>query len=318
MTARPNESGLKRSLLGVVVVASGAMFWSAPTLAQTSPGSEEAEYQAGLAEYDELLQQRERTFSLYEQALDRVDSTRGVGDQAARADAHADFQVVAFDLMDLELALEQSGARLAGVRAAYLASLEAREAELMVRLSSDQTMSPEAEAVVLEEWRQVRTRVLQIQADAIPEETIALRPVPELTVDPRDGPVESLEKASFMEEKALSYASLIVDLDAEVAELERQSQQLQSVQDLLRDVGRFGSDFVQGDPPGLAAVPDGGPDSNAGDTRGPPDPDGLLAQLPLGEQIDLLRGARDLAVQYREQALVMARVFRDRAEGMRP
>jgi hypothetical protein len=43
-----------------------------------------------------------------------------------------------------------------------------------------------------------------------------------------------------------------------------------------------------------------------------------LAQLPLNERVELLRGARDLAVQYRDQTLAMARVFRDRAEGMRP
>ncbi len=285
--------------------------------AQAPLANLEAEYAAALAEYDVMLGEREATFSLYEQALDRVDAARRSGDEDARARAHASFQVVAFDLMDLEVAVEQARDRLNGAREALLGALEAREEVLLVDIGAQAPGEPR-EAVLLEEWRQIRSRMLQVQSEVLPEAAVDLRPVPELTVDPRDGPVESLEKARFMEEQALSYDSLIVDLDAQVRVLERQVQQRQSVQDLLRDVSRFGSDFVQG-PPGLGARPDAVPDvgtpASDGGAGGPGE---ALAQLPLEEQIALLRGARDLAVQYRDQALAMARVFRDRAEGMRP
>ncbi len=308
-----------RFFLAVLGGVAMSVTWAPEAAAQISVGEAEAEYEVALDDYNDLLAEREGTFSLYEQALDRVDAARTSGDAAPRDAAHADFQVVAFDLMDLELALEQSGAELGLIRAQYLAALEAREEELLFRLDGAESLSPDAEASLLADWRQVRTRALAVQADAVPEEAIALRPVPELTVDPRDGPVESLEKARFMEERALSYDSLIVDLGLEVDELEGRAQQRQSVEDLLRDVGRFGSDFVQGDLPGLASVPEGSADGGTETpTDGPPDPDAALAQLPLDEQISLLRGARDLAIQYRDQAMVMARVFRDRAEGMRP
>ena len=306
---------------GILLVVTGTVLGilgAAPAMAQLSLEGAEASYLAALADYDVLLEERELTFSRYEQALDRVDGARVTGDEASRAAAHADFQVVAFDLMDLELSAEQAGARVAVARASYLAVLEAREEVLLSQLDIDQPPDPEREAALLEQWRQVRTRTLEVQADVLPEEATQLRPVPELTVDPRDGPVESLEKARFMEEQALSYDSLIVDLGTQIEELERQVQQRQSVQDLLRDVGRFGADFLPAPPPGLASAPDGRVDGDVLDPTGtPPDPDAALAQLPLNEQVALLRGARDLAVQYRDQALAMARVFRDRAEGMR-
>ena len=323
MTIRRSPSVLRRILLQLLFAAiAGASFpliWAVPAEAQGSLDEAEVGYEAALAEYSGLLGERERTFSGYEQALDRVDAARGAGDEERRTSAYADFQVVALDLMDLELAVEQSGTRVAEARAMYLDALEAREQELLVRLDGDQSLAPQVETALLEEWRLVRTRTLEVQAESMPEEAIALRPVPELMADPRDGPVESIEKARFMEEQALSYDSLIVDLDARVEELERQMQQRQSVQDLLRDVGRFGFDFVRGGPPGLASAPDAGPDGDqGGPADGLPDPDAALAQFPLAEQIALLRGTRDLAIQYRDQALMAARLFRDRAEGMRP
>ncbi len=307
--------------LGSMVAATVALgCFGVSASAQTSTVDAGAEYEAALLAYDTLLEDRETTFSRYEQALDRVDAARRAADEDARARAHASFQVVAFDLMDLEVQVEQAAARAALARSAYLRTLEVREEALLALISDDDGRSNLAEAALLEEWRQIRTRTLAVQADGIPVDAAELRPVPELTVDPRDGPVESLEKALFMEEQASSYDSLIVDLDSQVRDLERQMQQRQSVQDLLRDVGRFGSDFVQGDPPGLAPVPDAVPETGTTTSTadGVPDPDAALAQLPLPEQIALLRGARDLAIQYRNQALAMARVFRDRAEGMRP
>ena len=245
-----------RFFLAVLGGVAMSVTWAPEAAAQISVGEAEAEYEVALDDYNDLLAEREGTFF----AVRTGHSTEWIaartsGDAAPRDAAHADFQVVAFDLMDLELALEQSGAELGLIRAQYLAALEAREEELLFRLDGAESLSPDAEASLLADWRQVRTRALAVQADAVPEEAIALRPVPELTVDPRDGPVESLEKARFMEERALSYDSLIVDLGLEVDELEGRAQQRQSVEDLLRDVGRFGSDFVQGDLPGLASVP---------------------------------------------------------------
>lgn len=288
-----------------------------PAFAQAPWDEVGVRYESALAGHADLLDDREQTFSRYEQALDRVDAARSGGDEASRATAHANFQVVAFDLMDLELAVDRSTARVRALRAEYLAALEEGEEELLRRLSEDEVRSPASEAALFDEWRQLRARSLAAQADAIPEDAVALRPVPELTVDPRDGPVESLEKARFMEEQSRSYNSLIADLDTQVEALERQMQQRQSVQDLLRDVGRFGSDFLQGGPPGLSVPDPPGTDVDPSAVD-PEDPGSALAQLPLNEWVELLRGARDLAVQYRDQTLAMARVFRDRAEGMQP
>ena len=298
-------------------VAFLSILWAAPALSQDPIDEAEARYEASLDEHSVLLEDRERTFSRYEQGLDRVDTARAAGDEAARATAHSNFQVAAFDLMDLELAVDQSSARVAGARAEYLLELEAGEEALLSRLGGDEVLDPQDEATLFDQWRRLRGRSLEVQVDAIPVAAVALRPVPELIVDPRDGPTESLEKAQFMEEQAGSYDSLIEDLDVQVQTLERQMQQQQSLQDLLRDVGRFGSDFLQGTSPELSAPNTPGAEAMP-NGMGATDPNEALAALPLGERIELLRGARDLAFQYRDQALAMARVFRLRAEGMQP
>ena len=289
---------------------------AAESLAQGPASEPERTYVTALSDYHVFLEDRDETFTRYEQALDRVDAARSSGDGARRDASHAAFQVVAFELMELELAVEQARARVAARRVAYLSALEDQEAELLRQLEAGLPAGSPAEVALLEEWRAIRTRQLDVQAEALPEEATLLRPVPELTVDPRDGPVESLEKARFMEEQVLTYDSLIVDLDRQVSELERQLQQRQSVQDLLRDVGRFGTDFIPGGPPDLA-VPDGaaGAEPSGGDA--PRGPVAALTQLPVAEQIEFLRGARNLAIQYRDQALAAARVFHNRAEGMR-
>ncbi len=284
--------------------------------AQGTDTESERAYVAARSDYSVLLEDRDATFSRYERALDRVGAARNAGDPAGRDAAYAAFQVVAFELMELEVAVEQAGARVALRRAEYLAALEAREAELLGRLEDGLPDGGPSDVALLEEWRAVRTRQLEIQAEALPAEAAVLRPVPELTVDPRDGPVESLEKARFMEEQVGSYDSLIVDLDRQVSDLERQLQQRQSVEDLLRDVGRFGTDFIPGGPPDLA-VPDGGAGPEIPQSAALQDPEVALMQLPVAEQIEFLRAARDLAIQYRDQALRTAELFRERAEGMR-
>ena len=305
----------------LVRVASAAALLAVGAMAQevvaqgTATGAERA-YLTARSDYSVLLEDRDATFSRYEQALDRVGDARNAGDPARRDAAYAAFQVVAFELMELEVAVEQAGARVALRRAEYLGALEAREAELLGQLEDGLPAGGASEAALLEEWRAVRTRQLEIQAEALPAEAAVLRPVPELTVDPRDGPVESLEKARFMEEQVGSYDSLIVDLERQVSELERQLQQRQSVEDLLRDVGRFGTDFIPGGPPDLA-VPDGGGGPEIPGATALQDPEVALTQLPVAEQIEFLRGARDLAIQYRDQALRTAELFRERAEGMR-
>ena len=301
-------------IAALLSLAAGA----AETLAQGATSPPERAYVTALSDYQVLLEDRDETFTRYEQALDRVDAARSTGDGARRDASHAAFQVVAFELMELELAVELAGARVAARRTAYFSALEDRETALLRQLEGRLPAGAQAEAALLEEWRAVRILQLEVQAEALPEEATLLRPVPELAVDPRDGPVESLEKARFMEEQVLSYDSLIVDLDRQVSELDRQLQQRQSVQDLLRDVGRFGTDFIPGGPPDLAVSggavgtepPAGGADALQG-------PSAALTQLPVAEQLELLRGARNLAIQYREQALAAARVFHDRAEGVR-
>ena len=312
MSLRP--TCMVRAASVAALLAVGGM--SQEAVAQGTDTGAERAYVAARSDYGVLLEDRDATFNRYEQALDRVDAARNAGDPAGRDAAHAAFQVVAFELMELEVAVQQAGARVALRRAEYLASLEAREAELLGQLEAGLPAGAPSDTALLEEWSAVRTRQLEIQAEALPAEAAVLRPVPELTVDPRDGPVESLEKARFMEEQVGSYDSLIVDLERQVSELERQRQQRQSVEDLLRDVGRFGTDFIPGGPPDLG-VPDGGGGPEIPGGTALQDPEAALTQLPVAEQIEFLRAARDLAIQYRDQALRTAELFRERAEGMR-
>lgn len=313
---RPAWRRGREGLVLVVVLAAGLLF-AGTAEGQVLGGEAEVAYHEAEGEYEALRADLDRSFNQFERALEAVDRARD-GDGTGREAAFAAFQTVAVRHMALELETRRALERVNATRAGYLQALEDREDELLNALAREDL--PSVRQAVLEgEWQRVRREMLRLEPATDLDQTLALRPVPELRVEPTDGPVELREKANFMQDHALSYDSIIGDLDREIQTLEDRERRLRGLQDLQRDLGRFGQDLLPGARTGAPSVAD---PTRTGDGT---DPESggegaaeALASLPLADQIQLLRGTRELAVQYREEALAMANVFRERAEQFGP
>ncbi len=295
------HSGL---LLAGLLAALGA---PRPGVAQSPLPESETTYEAILAEYTALAADLQRIFSLHEQALDAVDMARRSGDEGRQERALATFRSRAIELMELERSVEQAAGRLREARRELLYALDEREAQLLEEI--EETEESVGRVRLEQEWERIRRRALQVEAEVELEEEIALQPVPELTVDPRDGPAELREKAGFLEERAAAYDSVVADLTTEIADRERQIQRLRGREDLLADLARFDTDLSPGGrlgprSPTAAEWEDGGGEGS----------DVALTRLPLPEQVEILRGVREQALQYRDRALAQSEVFRERAE----
>ncbi len=281
-----------------------------PALGQNGLPQTEADYEAVLEEYSAAATELQRTFSLHEQALDGVELARRSGDEGRQERALATFRSRAISLMELERAVEELASRLREARRDLLFALDEREAELLERL--DETRSASERERLEREWERIRRRALQVEAEVELEEEIALRPVPELTIDPRDGPAELREKAGFLEERAAAYDSVVAGLTQEIGERERQIQRLRGREDLLADLARFDTDLSPGGRLGPRTLTTADWEDAGGEGA-----DVALSRLPLPDQVEILRGVREQAIQYRDRALAQSEVFRERAERFR-
>jgi hypothetical protein len=268
----------------------------------------EDRYRHAREEYDEVWARYERTYSLSEQALEAVEFARRAGDSQQLERALANFQVSSAVVMEAQDAVQRAAETLRVAGQALLTGLAAREAELLDRLEVGVAQG-EYQALT-RELLEVRWRTIAVDAEGTGlEEEFALRPVRELTVNPRDGPQELQAKAGFMDEEAARYDEIIADLDRRIEETDRRVQQLRTREDQIADLQRFDSDFIPGGRLGPRNAP-----SQPREDSGPGDSGELpMAQLSLSEQLALYRAVRDYSLQQRDLALAQAELFRDTA-----
>lgn len=228
------------------VAAAAFLALSSPVLAQDSLAQADVRYRVALTEHAAAVTEVERVFSLWEQAGDRVGMARAGGDDDELEDALAAFQERAIALTDRERAQSQAVTRLRGARDGYLDVLNLREEQILAQL--DTPMPSSIEQSLMLELVQVRARVDEVEEASGTTETITLRPVPELGVDPRDSLDDLFAKENLMQDVAASYDAIIAELQEQVMVLEREVQRTQSFEELRRSVERFGGDFVPGAP----------------------------------------------------------------------
>jgi len=302
---------LRRSLLPVALLVG----LGGPVVAQVVPPTSppalveiEARFEAVRAEYDRDLSLFQQAFFRSERALEEVRAAIQARDSGREDQARASYHARAVEAMDAEAVVRRSASRLAQASRELIAALEAREFEILEALGSG-ILSPALRASLDAEWRTVRQRTLEV--DRISggiEEDVDLRPVLQLTADPRDTPADLRGKAGVLEDQADAYEAIIARLDELIGALERRIQQEQAFQDQVTDLQRFDPDVLI---PGgrLGRLPAGlREDAPAGFEGG-------LAQLPPVEQVELFRGVRAQAIEYRNLALDQARVFRNLADG---
>jgi hypothetical protein len=313
MTPQPQPGLLRRSrpgaLLCVLLGAALLLGADADRAAAQLPLSEaEERFEEARAEYDRRLSLYQQSFFQSERALEGVRRALELRDGSQEEQARAAFHARAVEQMDAEADVRRAAERLRVASRDLIVALEAREAEILDELSPA-ILAPATTAALEAEWIRVRQRTLEV--DRIGggiEEDLDLRPVLQLSADPRDTPADLRGKAGVLEDQAETYDEIVRRVDELILELERRVQQDRARQDALDGIQRFDPDLIPGGR--LGRVPPGTRDDGL-----PAGLEGGLALLPLTEQVELFRGIRMQAMEYRDLAIEQARVFRELAEG---
>lgn len=274
--------------------------------AQSEPVEAEARYETALAAYRQVLEARDQALQQHDVLMDRQEDARRSGDEERAQEAMRRVHEQGVQVMLLDQQLRGVAAELQEAGQRYLAELDAREEELLDRI--ERTVLPGTRAALDRELSDVRARYREVERESGSPTLGQLRPLPDVAIDRRDGPEELRGKAGILESRAVEYDSVIVDLEREIASRERRLQQERGREDLIAGISRFDDDALTG---GGLTPPSDQSGSESADAGAPVN----LAELPLPDQLALLREYLTLAQGLRDEALVRARVFRERAEG---
>jgi len=276
-----------------------------PALAQPSLGVLENRFDSLRARYDQALSllQTDRYFS--QQALVQVTNAQNSGDPERLEQARSAYHALAVTEMAAAANVRAIAEQLRVAAEAMIAAEEDREDELLTLLNNSIPLTDSSQESLRRDLQRVRTRVQE--ADTILDrigggigENLDLRPVLQIEEDPRDTPDLLRVKAEILEEEAGTYEEIVANTDSIIADLERREREQQTLADLRAELQRFDQDLIPG---GRTLRPPAG--ALAGTNQS-----GALAEYTLAEQIELFRGIRALATEYRDLALARARDFR--------
>lgn len=274
--------------------------------AQSSPVEAGAVYETALATYQEVLDLRNQVLREHEILMDRLQDARDSGDSDRLQEAMYRVWERGVELSGLDRQLQAAAAHLEQVGQAYLRALDEREEALLDQLA--EAVAPATRSRLEGEIADLRTRYREVERRVGSELVPTIRPLPELTIQPRDGPQQLEVKARILEDRAEEYEAVLTALEDQIAQRERRIQQERGREDLLAGISRFDDDLLTGG--GLAgSLPEEGEPLEGGPERL------ILADLPLPQQVAELRELRDRVDGLREEAVTRARVFRQRAEG---
>lgn len=287
-------SGLGLLLLLFLPLAAGAQ----PVLSER-----EARYREAISRFNTFTQAFDRAFQRHVEATDNLTRARGT---PAANDAFITFQDRVFELnaveRDLRAALDELRAR----GGALLQTLDQEEERILDQ--AQQATLPgvrEALALRLVEVRERRRVVAQeVEQFGVP----VIQPLPDLVARPQDGPVQLMIKASLNEERAEEYRDAVVDLTRQIEQLERRLARERAIGDITADVRRDADRQ-----PGGGVIPRPIPSQRPGDDRSAAQE--LISQLPLDEQLEVLRGVRTRVQELERQAMAQAALFRRLAQG---
>jgi hypothetical protein len=292
-------------LLAVLVAMGGA----GEVAAQDPLESYETRYEEALERYVEALEVRDAALREHDILMDRQEDARRSRDEDRAREAMRRVHDQGVQVMLLDQQLRRVAADLQSAGQEYLAALERREDELLDAI--EDAFLPTTRLRLDREISEIRARYREVERQSGAPSLGELRPLPDVVVDRRDGPEELRGKAGMLENRAAEYDSVIAGLEREIATRERRIQQERSREDLMAGISRFDDDALTGG--GLL---------RPGDSDGPGDLDPQvpvnLADLPLTDQVVLLRDYLGVAQEMRDEALALARVFRERAGGGGP
>lgn len=194
----------------------------------------ELEYQAALSEYTasydawEVLQRR------WNQLLE---------DQAAARRRGEDDRGILAEAQELSGRMSQAENRLEDLRVAWRdagqALVSALDAHLELLTTQAQTARGAQQSDIAVLYRDRDNRLKAVEREMGPIRDLQLRPLPEVTIDPRDGPREILFKAQLLNRKVAQHETWISDLNEEIEDLQRRQRRSRTIEDFMAGVERW-------------------------------------------------------------------------------
>ena len=257
------------------------------------------EYQSAASMHDAAqaaLQVIDRRFNA---ALLEIEFARRDRDDVRRSSALQDAQARTAPLADARNRVDVAADSLRVVRQALINVLIVRQVELIAL--ADATSSAQERRAFDNQLRVVTNELAARENDV--DNDMSLDPVamPDIAIDPRDGPTELRGKAEILEVTAARVDTLILSIDEEIRQLEVRRDTERSRRDFLAGTGRFGD--LQ-PPTGTTGAADPGVQATDSTAVGRP--------ISLEERIGAKRDYRQIMVDQRELLLFRARDFRAR------
>ena len=288
--------------LGVLLAVVAALGVHEVAAAQSTAellGEVRLEYQGAVSVHDAAqaaLRVIDRRFNA---ALLEIENARRARDDAARTRWLQDAQARTVPLADARNRVDVAADSLRIVRQALINVLIVRQVELIALADAASSAQERREFDNL--LRVVSNELTARENDV--DNDLSLDPVamPDIAIDPRDGPTELLGKAEILEVTAARVDTLILSIDEEIRQLESRRDMERSRQDFLAGTGRFGdlqppTGTTGGADPGVPAT-----DSTA-----------LGRPVTLEQRIEAKRDYRQILLNRRENLLLRARDFRAR------
>ncbi len=271
----------------------------------------ELEFRSAESAHESAVDARSAAERRFSRALQEIEAARESDDERRMEAAYARAQQQAVELQSLEQRVRQTAQRLDEARESLLDVLDRRLESLVSELGA--TPDPGRQEEIAALIRNLRTRVEEVERAGEFTEEVRLAALPEVTFDPRDGPVELRWKAELLQRRASQYEERIAEIDEQIGELRRRQRRDRNLQDLLAGIERFDDNQMPVGPPRETRDPETGsvdPDeSEAGDTTA-----ASGGEMTLEERIESLQVLRERIETHREQVLIQARQFRERAQ----
>ena len=288
--------------LGVLLVAAAGLIITKPGAAQSIEellGELRLEHQGALSLHGAAQTALTLIDRQFNSALIAIDRARRARDDAGRSRALSDAQARTAPLADARNRVVAAADSLRSVRQALIDVLIVRQVELIELANAAPSAQQRRGFDNL--LRVVSNELAAVENDV---ENDALDPVamPDIAIDPRDGPAEMLGKAQILERTAARVDTLILSIDDDIGQLESRREMERRHRDFIAGTGRFGD--LQ-PPTGTTAGADPAVQVTDSTTAGG-------RPVTLDQRIEARRAYRRILLDQRDLLLFRARDFRDR------
>lgn len=280
------------------------LFFPFAVSAQPVVSEREARYREAVSDFNTLTQAFDQAFQRHVDATDNLTRARGT---ATANDAFATFQDRVFELNAVERDLRRALEVLRSRGTALLQVLDDEEIRILTQYQ--RATLPGVREALADQLVRVRERRLEVAQEVEQFGVPVIQPLPDLIARPQDGPAQLMVKANIYEERAEEYRNSVVDLTQEIERLQNRLARERAIGDITADVRRDADRQ-----PGGGVIPRPIPSQRPGDDRSSAQ-ELRLSQLPLDQQLEVLRGIRARAIEFEAQAMAEAAIFRRLAQG---